>query len=188
MEMAVALGSILVGLGGVAVAGGGLIVAHRTLKMTEAERAAGLRLALYEAQAAAIVELSAAVSSFSIDASRAIRDALRTRPGALDDDERKQVTVAMGPSFATVSSLLFRYWAVLPSDVVDALNVLLDAFSAITASTSERPRWLPEQVSDPDPVRLMQITGTNVIRAMRLALGTDPLTQQTLDRIGRAPG
>lgn len=47
------IGAFLVTLGALAVAGGSLIVAHRTLKTTETERASGLRQALYDAQVAA---------------------------------------------------------------------------------------------------------------------------------------
>lgn len=86
MDTAVALGGVVVGLGGLVVAGASLIVAYRTLKMTEAERAAGTRQALYEAQIAAIVKLSAEVSSFGTASLGAIRDAQQTRPGALDDN------------------------------------------------------------------------------------------------------
>lgn len=92
----------------------------------------------------------------------------------------------MGAQFAAVSNLLFQYWAILPSDVLDALNVLLDKYSAVTASMTERAQWPPEFVNDPDPARLVKIAGTDVIRAIRIALGTDPLSKQTLDRIARA--
>jgi hypothetical protein len=185
MELAVALASVLVGLGGIVVAAGGLFVAQRTLKVTEGERAAGLRQALYEAQAAAVVEVSAAVSTFVVDATGAFKRALKTRAGALDDEEREQVVVDMATSFSTLSNLLFRYWAVLPANVVETINVLLDAFSGITARTSERERWPAEYVNDADPAHLVRVSGRDVIRAMRAGLGTDPLNQQTLDRIGR---
>lgn len=52
---------------------------------------------------------------------------------------------------------------------------------------AQTAQWPPKYVSDPDPARLVRITGTDVIRTMQLALRTDPLTQQTPHRIGRPP-
>ena len=180
-----AVAGFLVTIGALAVAGGGLVVAQRTLKLTEAERTAGFRQALYDAQARAMVELSVEVSSFCVDANMAIGKALKTRPGALNDAERKAVHVLIGDRFEKLSTLFFRYYAILPKNVVDALNTLLDGYSGIVALTPERAKWPSEYVTDPDPQKRMRIVGTDVIKAMRAALGTDPLTQQTLDRIGQ---
>jgi len=57
------------------------------------------------------------------------------------------------------------------------------------AQPEDRAKWPPEYVSDPNPLDMISGRRVVLVRVMREALGTEPLTQQTLDRIGgRGPG
>lgn len=185
MELVVAALGILVGLGGLAVAVGALFLQRQTLRMAESERAAGARQVLYEAQTQAIAAISASVADLYADFAGALRLAQKSGPGPLDEDGRKQVHEATTQSFVRVLDLLFQQWAILPRQVLDALNDLLDAVSGVVAQANKRARWPPEYVSHPDPLDLIGSRRVVLVRAMREALGTEPLTQQTLDRIGR---
>ena len=62
---------------------------------------------------------------------------------------------------------------------------MLDAYSAVTAARVERAQWPPELVNHPDPLQLVKTRGGVAMDAMRAALGADPLTEQSLEWIGR---
>ena len=109
-----------------------------SLAWSWAERAAGNRQALYEAQLAAGAAVSAALWA----------------------------AVADSASWNSYLDATARYAPILPTAAISALGAVVNAHDA-------------------DPAAQLGVHAGAVVKAMRQAFGTDQLTQQTLDRIGR---
>jgi hypothetical protein len=178
------LAAIVAGLAGLL---GALIGAGITLYWNYRERAAGQRQVLYEQQVIACVEIGRALAVFRSFGVQALHRNPAAVNGPWNREAKAQALRQVGPAYDLFREAWEGRSAILPEEVVDAMTLASDRFIKMFGPAQLDPpaHWPGGSAALDVFVRACLA----VVPAMRKALGTEALTQQTLDRIeGSARG
>ncbi len=102
----------------------------------------------------------------------------------LDDTTRPQFATQVEPHVRTLYLQGFRYAVFMPKKVADGIFHFVNLLLALSASKETAGRYPSEVVYADDHGKVLQDAFEKVIEATREALGTEPLSQETLRMIG----
>ncbi len=162
------------------IAFAGLLVAGLSLWLNFKSRTSAYRELLYRNQFDGYAELVERLASIFDVAARFLAD----HQWRLDDTTRPQFAHQVEPQVRTLNLGGYRYAVFMPKKVADEIFRFLGVLLALSASEETAGRYPKEIVYADDHGKVLQEAFEKVIEATREALGTEPLSQETLRMIG----
>ena len=169
-------GSFIIGLGGIAVAGLSVYLSYKA-------RTSPFREILYSRQLEGYAEVVDALTDFynaaqSFIAAHGYQLTNNTRPTL------RLKTLDKNRAFHRK----YQKWALyFPKQMRSALYDFIKMFNGISAPPEVAQQYSKEKVYVDDPGRLLGDAYTKVIEVARKRLGTEPLSQETLELIRKIP-
>ena len=163
---------------------GGLIVAGLSIYLTYKSRISPYRELLYSKQVEGYAEVVYALTDFH---TAAIAFITAQKGCRLDDNTRvelRRYTIDKNQTF----HLKLQKWAIfLTKEMSDTLSAFIKLFNGISAPPDVAHQYQKEIVYATDPVALLMNAYTEVLEVARKSLGTEPLSQETLELFGKVP-
>lgn len=170
------VGSIVIGLGGLAVAGLSVYLSYKA-------RTSPYREMLYSRQLEGCAEVVDALTKLFVAMTSSIMD----QGWPLDESARREVNSATAEEFSTFYRVHQKWGIFLPREMSDAVSAFSSLLAKLLASPGLRQAFPTLMVETSDPVGLLADAYATVVKAARKSLGTEPLSQETLDLFRKMP-
>jgi hypothetical protein len=185
-DIAARVGPLLVGLAGIFLAG-------YQVRLSDHDRAdtrkAAFQQRLYDKQLEAFFELYVALEQLDNEALLRLTAELGNTHGKvpMTPERRWALRKELGPTWQQVALARQKWGLVIPSHVAREIGHFESVLVAVTAPPGWSSRSYPaELVNHVDPSGPVATAFTKVVRAIREAIGTDPLSEAMLKQIGAA--